>query len=991
MIVQDLQRLSKTDSQFHTDVTAANNLVLRALVDSGSMACTVSVAADNKLSQSIPDMKKKSAEEFVIVGCGGNLVTPTAMYDLITSVYGYKVMIPVLVVPGQTDEMILGSNLIKWLISQMKETVGEFTSPVGSTQGDNLPHLMSLLSDMDKCEAGATPNRIGTAKLKRCVTLQPMSEHLVWAKLPASDVSAVGKTVVIEPTQSKTRPAQILVGRVVTSLSGDGWVPVKILNPTEKPLTLKRNAKVADVSPCLSVQDLPEPEHVQSSAQHTHSSPPKARSEEEISRILSDIGLQDVDLLSCEVSPEWKDKLLHIIEQYEHIFSRHKMDCGEAKDFVHRIRLMDDKPFRLPYRRVPPCHYDKLRTAINDMEELGIIRKSQSEYASPLVLVVKSNGDLRICNDFRWLNARTVKDAHPLPHQTDTLAALGGNVFFSTMDLTSGFYNVRLHEDDKKYTAFSSPFGLHEYNRMPQGLTNSPATFMRMMMSIFGDENFTSLLCYLDDLMVYAPSEQVALQRLQMVFSRLSANNLKLSPKKCHFLRRSVKFLGHIICGDGVKTDPSKVQAINDVQEADLMEPNGETPSAKKIRSFLGMVLYYHHFIEGCSSKAKPLFSLVAEPAASPKRGRGNKPKFKKGPVRLSPSDWTDECREAFRVLKHDLMHSVTLAHPDFDSPFILAVDASFDGLGAVLSQVPPDGKIARPVAFASKTLSNSQLNYPAHRLEFLALKWAVCDKFSHWLKGAQKFSVWTDNNPLTYILTKPKLDACEQRWVSKLAAYSFDLNYVPGPKNVVADALSREPFVQSCMSHRLVNEPYALLQNQVSGLLDRTVQDAFRCTTNCQMVVDQSEEEAVVTSPSSHGSLSSQDVSAVLNAHDTGGLSQVRGIGPDIPQLAPVDQTASLPSSELVNLQEQDDVLGRALFYVQRHRRPSRRERTGEPRGVLKLLRHWTKLSIKNGVLYKVKRDKQMNMTTFGTLEVPKGGYLGKIYKCTLTFNDKT
>lgn len=246
--------------------------------------------------------------------------------------------------------------------------------------------------------------------------------------------------------------------------------------------------------------------------------------------------------------------------------------------------------------------------------------------------------------------------------------------------------------------------------------------------------------------MVYAPSEQVALEHLQMVFSRLAANNLKLSPKKCYFLRRSVKFLGHIICEDGVKTDPSKVEAINDMQEADLMEQDGQTPCAKKIRSFLGMVLYYHHFIEGCSAKAKPLFNLVAEPATPHKRGRGHKPKFKKGYVRLSPTDWNDECKEAFGTLKYELVHSVTLAHPDFSAPFILAVDASFDGIGAVLSQLPPDGKMARPVAFASKTLSHSQLNYPAHRLEFLALKWAVCDKFSHWLKG-RCFTVWTDNN----------------------------------------------------------------------------------------------------------------------------------------------------------------------------------------------------------------------------------------------------
>jgi len=171
------------------------------------------------------------------------------------------------------------------------------------------------------------------------------------------------------------------------------------------------------------------------------------------------------------------------------------------------------------------------------MEEKGIIRKSHSDYASPLVLVWKKNGDLRICKDFRWLNARTVRDAYPLPHQSDVLAALGGNAFFSTMDLTSGYYNVPLQEEHKKYTAFTSPFGLHEYNRLPQGLSNSPGTFMRMMMSIFGDENFSSVLCYLDDLMVFAPSESVALQRLEMIFSRLSSHNLKLAPKKCFFLR----------------------------------------------------------------------------------------------------------------------------------------------------------------------------------------------------------------------------------------------------------------------------------------------------------------------------------------------------------------------------------------------------------------------------------------------------------------------
>ena len=171
-----------------------------------------------------------------------------------------------------------------------------------------------------------------------------------------------------------------------------------------------------------------------------------------------------------------------------------------------------------------------------------------SDYASPLVLVWKKDGGLRICTDFRWLNARTLKDAHPLPHQSDCLAALGGNTFFSTMDLTSGFYNIPMAEEDKKYTAFTTPLGLHEYNRITQGLCNSPASFMRMMLSIFGDFNFSSLLCYLGDLLVFAPTEGEALQRLEIVFQRLRDHKLKLSPKKCHLMQASVKFLGHSFC-----------------------------------------------------------------------------------------------------------------------------------------------------------------------------------------------------------------------------------------------------------------------------------------------------------------------------------------------------------------------------------------------------------------------------------------------------------
>ncbi len=154
--------------------------------------------------------------------------------------------------------------------------------------------------------------------------------------------------------------------------------------------------------------------------------------------ILRDLGLADLDVESCNVSADCKAKLVLLISQYHSIFSRHKLDCGKAAGFVHRIRLSDDKPFRLPYRRLAPNQYERLRQALDEMEECEIIRKSSSEFASPLVLVWKKSGDLRICTDFRWINARTFKDAHPLLHQADALAAMGGNAYFSTMDLTSG-------------------------------------------------------------------------------------------------------------------------------------------------------------------------------------------------------------------------------------------------------------------------------------------------------------------------------------------------------------------------------------------------------------------------------------------------------------------------------------------------------------------------------------------------------------------------
>lgn len=950
------QRLEGASELFYAPVLVSNKTILKGMLDSGSMACTLSEEAEGKLKAAgVLPSPQLAPSNVVLVGCGGLTTQPKCIYDLEIEVYESKFNVPTLVIPGQRDEFIIGTNVIKSVLQKMKSNE-KYWELISSRNSDpDCEQFLELLSCVSRWKGPDSSGKIGTVRLKQAVTLLPKREHLVWGKLPSSVHVSPGSTVIVEPTSARSTPRNILVGRVITPMWGDRWVPMKVVNPSPSPITLRRNTKLADVSPCLAVEDLniiqglcqrqfhvPDSPNVIQGSQGPSSDPIQA---------LRDVGLGDIDVGLCGVSPEWKAKLATLLLEYQDIFSKGKLDCGEAKDFVHRIHLSDDRPFRLPYRRVPPADYQKLRQVLTDMEGKGIISKSVSEYASPLVMVWKRDGDMRICTDFRWLNAKTVKDAHPLPHQGDCLAALGGNAFFSTMDLTSGFYNVPLHESDRRFTAFTTPLGLYEYNRLPQGLCNSPASFMRMMLSIFGDLNFSSLLCYLDDLLVFAPSEEEGLRRLEDVFSRLRANNLKLAQKKCHFLRTSVKFLGHVVDSSGVSVDQEKIRVISAFNKEDLMESDGCTPSQRRVRSFLGMVLYYQHFIPGCSSIAKPLFSLTAGPR---RKGRASKSRGRGGTFReLAPQDWTPACDSAFSALKKALINCVVLAHPNFDKPFLLSIDASLDGLGAVLSQVQ-DGEVkARPVAFASKSLSRSQANYPAHRLEFLALKWSVCDKFSHWLKG-HSFTVWTDNNPLTYIMTKPKLDACEQRWVAKLAPYNFKIKHIPGRLNTVADALSRDPFVKP-LSQRLLSEPYRELLESACDVEDGFIQDVFRLTCQPQVL------DEFVTG--SEVSLSEDEVSTLLHSHedwDSASRLRAASLAEHIPQFASAGQDV-LPVMSLDDLQmhqQQDAAISGVIPYVDRRRRPSRRERYKENHLTLKLLKHWDKLALLNGILYRVSKD---------------------------------
>ena len=448
----------------------------------------------------------------------------------------------------------------------------------------------------------------------------------------------------------------------------------------------------------------------------------------------------------------------------------------------HRIELTDTTPFKQKHRRIPPALIQEVRNHLQPLLSAGVISKSHSPWASNIILCRKKDQSIRMCIDYRQLNQRTIKDSYALPRIKEILDSLGGNCYFTVLDMKSGYHQVEINEAHKERTAFTvGPLGFYEFNRLPFGLANAPASYQRLMEECLGDLNMKICFIYLDDLIIFSKTFDEHMDHLEMVFQRLQEANLKLSTKKCVFLKKKVKFVGHIVSEDGIEPDPDKVEVV-------LNWPKPDNP--EKVCQFLGFIGYYRKFIKNFSKIARPLIDLM--PVPEKKRKKRNK-------TTTSEFKWGVEQDTAFQKLKELVSSEPILGFPDYSKQ--LHTDASGSGLGAILYQ-EQDG-VKRVIAYASRALNKSEKNYPAHKLEFLALKWSVCDKFNDYLLG-HRFTVLTDNNPLTYVLSSAKLDATGQRWVAALAAFDFDILYRPG--NADADSLSRLPGAKESISLEAVS-----------------------------------------------------------------------------------------------------------------------------------------------------------------------------------------
>ena len=402
--------------------------------------------------------------------------------------------------------------------------------------------------------------------------------------------------------------------------------------------------------------------------------------------------------------PEYIKQTRELFKDYTHIFALESLDMGHTSVVKHKIKLDNYTPFKERYHRIPPNSFGEVRNHLREMLEIGAIRSSSCPWANAVVLVGKKDGSLRFCIDLRCLNARTIKDAYSLPHIEETLDCLGGATIFTSLDLKSGYWQVEMDEDSKPLTAFTvGPLGFYECERMPFGLTNAPATFQRLMESCLGELHLNWCIIYLDDIIVFSTTPAGHLKRLRGVFERLAKAGLKLKPSKCKFFKTKIAYLSHIVSAKEIERDPEKIEAI---------QAWTCPKTVTDVRSFLGFTNHYHRFIKGYAKVAKPLNVLIS----------GDNANHKKVLV-----EWMDECQVAFEKLKELCTSTPILAYADYKKPFELQMDISDLGLGAVLYQRDGEGQ-QRVIAYASRSLSNTEKNYPAQILEFLALKWAITD-----------------------------------------------------------------------------------------------------------------------------------------------------------------------------------------------------------------------------------------------------------------------
>lgn len=566
------------------------------------------------------------------------------------------------------------------------------------------------------------------------ITVQPRTEQVIKVKTSIKN----GEVIIPHTKIQKCEIPESL------SLAKNGCAITTILNNGNSPITI-------DFSDPIEVENF-DISYFENIDFNNFNDCPSHDSNFDISKIRVD-----------HLNSEEKSKILKLCQEFSDIFYNENVPLSFTNKIKHTIKTSDETPVYTKSYRYPFIHRQEVDRQIKKMLEQNIIRPSDSPWSSPIWVVPKKldasgKQKWRVVIDYRKLNEKTIDKKYPLPQITDILDKLGKCQYFSTIDLASGFHQIEMHEDDIPKTAFNAENGHFEFLRMPFGLKNAPATFQQVMDSILRGIQNEKCLVYLDDIIVYSTSLQEHMENLKLVFQRLRDSNFKIQTDKSEFLRHEVAYLGHVVTPSGVKPNPDKILAIKRF-------PIPKT--TKQLKGFLGLLGYYRRFINNFSKLTKPLTKCL-----------------KKG----AKIEHNDEFVNCFETCKNLLINEPILQYPDFSKPFNLTTDASNVALGAVLSQGPIGQDL--PIAYASRTLNDSELNYSTIEKECLCLVWAT-KYFRPYLFG-RKFNIITDHKPLQWLFSLKDPSSKLLRWRIKLEEFDYHIIYKKGKLNTNADALSR-------------------------------------------------------------------------------------------------------------------------------------------------------------------------------------------------------
>lgn len=490
----------------------------------------------------------------------------------------------------------------------------------------------------------------------------------------------------------------------------------------------------------------------------------------------------DIDKIQCgSQRTEIREKLFKILTEYSDCFSKDTTELGCTDKIEMKIELNTEKPICYRPYRLSVAEKEIVREKVDDMLKNNIIQESTSDFASPIILVRKKNGDYRLCVDYRKLNSVTIKDKYPLPIIEDQVEKLAGKRFFSSLDLSQGFYQIPMSRESIPRTGFVTPEGHYEFLRMPFGLANSPCVFQRLMDRILGSLRFNTVLPYIDDLLIPSFTEEDGLQVLKQVLQLLREARLTLNIEKCTFLQTQLEYLGYDLSEEGIRPGAKKIEAVTKFKEP---------TNIHELRMFLGLTSYFRKFVQNYAVLTHDLYKLLKKD---------------------HPWSWEEPQQNAFEKLKQILTQRPILAVYKPNAQTEVHTDASSKGLAGILLQ--KHGDALRPVAYFSRKTSKEEALYHSFELETLAVVESL-RRFRVYLAGI-KFKVVTDCVAVRQTFERKDLLPRVARWWLSIQEYDMSIVHKPGTSHKHVDALSRSPVETSPVLVLDLMDWVVCLQNQ--------------------------------------------------------------------------------------------------------------------------------------------------------------------------------